>query len=441
MQRQIDVKRYIKTKQLFFLAILLFAVLCSGFSIAKAAPSDLVYVANVEGEIDAGLAKFIERTLDKAEREGAKAVILEINTFGGYVDAAVEIRDALIDSPIETVAFVKDRAWSAGALITLACDKIYMTSESSIGAAETRPKEEKFISAFRKEFKATAEKQGRNPDIAAAMVDSDIEIPGINPKGKLLTLTGSEALKYGMADKTLQTLKDVETEIGVADGSVRFAEMNLTDRFARIVINPLIGGLLITIGFICIAIEAATLGWGIAGTIGILALALFFSGNLLVGNTSWGLILLFVAGLILLGVEIFLIPGFGVTGITGIILALASLFLTFQNPVLGMYAISFAIVFAVITLTILAKYFGRSKVWQRIALQTSQTKEHGYLAPRARTELVGAVGEALSVLRPAGTALIDGERVDVISDGGYIQQGSSIKVVKVEGTKVIVREI
>lgn len=406
-----------------------------------AAPSDLVYVVKVEGEIEPGLAMFIEKTLKDAENAGAKAVVLEINTFGGLVDSAVKIRDLLLDSPVLTAALVKDRAWSAGALITLACDKIYMTPESSMGAAETRPKEEKYISAFRKEFKATAEKQGRNPDLAAAMVDADIEIPAVIEKGKLLTLTAAEAVQLQMADKQVNSYKDVVADLGAADGVVELIQPGLADRFARFVTHPYVSALLISIGFIGIVVEAMTLGWGIGGTVGILALSVFFSGNLLVGNTSWGLILLFIAGMILLAIELFVIPGFGVTGVAGIALALTSLFLTFENPTLGMYAISFALILAIATLIVMFRFFGQSKAWSKIALQTTQTKENGYLAPTIRMDLIGAEGEAYTVLRPAGTALFGGERVDVVTDGEFILKGSKIKVIKVEGTRVVVREV
>lgn len=407
----------------------------------QAAPSDLVYLVKVEGEIDTGLAQYIDKMLDEAEDMGARAVILEINTFGGFVDSGVAIRDRLLDSTVETVAFVKDRAWSAGALIALACDKIYMTPESSMGAAETVPNEEKYVSAFRKEFKATAERQGRNPDIAAAMVDKDIEIPNVIERGKLLTLTGTEAIKLKMADGEATTLKSVLTALGAEDGTVRTAEMSLVHRFARFITNPYIGALLITIGFIGIVIEAMTLGWGVGGTIGVLALAVFFSGNLLVGNTNWGLILLFAAGMVLLGIELILIPGFGVTGITGIGLILTSLFLTFENAVVGMYAISFALILTIVAVVVLFRFIGKSEAWSRIALKTTQTKESGYLAPIVRWELMGKEGVAMTTLRPTGTALIDDERVDVVSEGAYISQGNEIKVVKIEGTRIVVREI
>lgn len=409
--------------------------------VAYAAPSDLVYVVDVDGSIDRGLARYIEKSLTNAVQDEIKAVIFRINTFGGLVEAATQIRDDIVDSPVMTVALITERAWSAGALISLACDRIYMAPESSMGAAETRPKEEKFISAFRKEFKATAEKQGRDPDVAASMVDADIAIPGVIEKGKLLTLTAKEAVELGMADGRFSTVQEILPLIKAEGAVVKELEPSSTDRFGRFVSSYAVSTLLVTIGFIGLIVEAVTLGWGVGGSIGILSMAVFFGGNLLVGNTSWGLILLFIGGIILLGLELFVVPGFGITGLAGIGLVVVSLFLTFESPVVGMYAISFSLLVGVVALILAFKYFETSKAWNRIALNMSQTKEKGYSVPTMKAELIGLEGEALSTLRPAGTALIQGERLDVVSEGGYIIKGSLIKVVKVEGTKVVVREI
>lgn len=416
-------------------------IMLIGGLIVIAAPSDLIYQIDVSGEINPGLARYVEKSIQTAEEAGAEVVILQITTFGGLVDSATQIRDILLNTPITTVAYVKDRAWSAGALITLACDKIYMASGSSFGAAETRPNDEKYISAFRKEFKTTAEKQGRNPDIAAAMVDADIEISGVTAKGKLVTLTAKEAVNFQMADRVVSSQENILEDLQLANGVIHRLEPSLIDNFARFVTNPVVGSILITVGFIGFLIEIFTLGWGIGGTVSILSLAAFFSGNLLVGNTSWGLILLFIAGMILLALEFFVVPGFGITGLGGIILVVASLFLTFNNPVAGMYAVSFALVISVVATIILFRYFGKSKLWNRIALNTTQDKESGYLAPNSRIDFLDQEGVTISILRPAGTALINGERVDVITEGSYIDKGIKIKVVKIEGNKVIVREI
>ncbi len=421
--------------------VLLLTLLFSITPIISAAPSDIIFVVEVEGEINAGLYKYIEKNIDRAEVEGVAAIIFQINTFGGYVDSAIKIRDIILDTPILTAAFVKDRAWSAGSLITLACDRIYMTPESSMGAAETRPNEEKYISALRKEFKATAERQGRNPDIAAAMVDKDIEIEGVIKKDKLLTLTAEEAVELKMADMKVNTMGEILPLIGAENGVIKEIVPSLKDTFARLITNPYISSLLLSIGLIGLIVEAIIPGWGVGGTIGILALTAFFSGNLVVGNTSWGLILLFLAGMFLLGLEFFVVPGFGITGVGGMILVISSLFLTFEDPIAGIYGVSFSFVFALVIFIILLRRFGNSKMWNRIALNTTQSKENGYLATKAEEELLDQEGEALTTLRPAGIALIKSERVDVVSNGGYITQGKRIKVIKIEGIKVIVKEL
>lgn len=428
-------------KRIIYCFILLLGLLIVFDNAIIAAPSDLVYLVEVEGEINPGLAKFIEKSIQQAESDGVQAIILQINTYGGFVDSSIRIRDMLLETPVMSVAFVKDRAWSAGALITLACDQVFMASGSSVGAAETRPNEEKIKSAYRKEFKTTAEKQGRNPDIAAAMVDSDIVVEGVTKKGKLLTLTANEALNVQIADGIASSRQELLTELGFADGVLKVLEPSLADQFARFITNPYVAGLLILIGFIGLIVEAVTLGWGVGGSIGILALTLFFSGNMLVGNTSWGLIILFIAGLLLLALEFFVVPGFGITGIGGTVLVISSLFLTFGDPTVGMYVVSITMIASVVAAVLIFRYFGKSKMWKRIALNTSQTVEKGYLAPKSREDLLGVEGEAMTILRPTGTALFNGERVDVITEGSFISQGSKIKVIKVEGTKVIVREV
>ena len=423
--------------------IILSLLICFGIFVpqTKAAPSDRVYVVDVEGKIDKGLTRFIEKSIDTAENHGARAIIFNINTFGGLVDSGVNIRDLIVNTNIETIALVNDRAWSAGALVALACDKLYMAPGSSMGAAETRPNEEKYISAFAKEFKATAEIQNRNPDIAAAMVDADIVIEGITEKGKLVTLTANEAVELEMADGKLAGISQIASRIGASDGVIKKLNPALADKFIRYITDPVIGGILIIIGFVGLLVEGVVPGWGVPGSIGVLAFASFYGGNLLVGNTSWGIILLFVAAIILLGLEIFVVPGFGITGISGFILLAASILLTFDNLAVGLYALSLAIILGTAAVVILLRMLGSNKNWNKIALTTSQNKEEGYMAPGQKKELLDHEGETITPLRPSGIARINGERVNVVSRGDYIPKGRRIKVIKIEGTRAVVREI
>ncbi|HEY6383073.1 MAG TPA: hypothetical protein VIY07_14865, partial [Pseudolabrys sp.] len=223
-------------------------------------PSPVVYVAPIEGIIDLGLAPFIQRVLKQATDEGAAAVILEINTFGGRVDAAVLIRDSLLNARVRTVAFVNKRAISAGALISLAAEKIAMADGGTIGAATpvqagqpgaaAQPVEEKTVSYVRKEFRATAESRKRPPLIAEAMVDADVEIPGLIEKGKLLTLTTEEALKHKVADFRADTIEQVLKQLGLEGADVRRAEPNWAENLVRFFTHPLVSSLLITIGML-----------------------------------------------------------------------------------------------------------------------------------------------------------------------------------------------
>jgi membrane-bound serine protease (ClpP class) len=278
------------TRTLLYFSLLIFLNL--GERVAFAQKTPIVYVAPIEGMIDLGLAPFVERVLREATEAGAAAVILEINTFGGRVDAAVAIRDALLNAKIPTIAFINKRAISAGALIALATEKIIMGDGGTLGAATpvqmgqpgapAQPVEEKTVSYVRKEFRATAEARKRPPLIAEAMVDADVEIPDLIEKGKLLTLTTDEALKHKIAEFRANTMAEVLNQVGLAGAEVRRASPNWAENFVRFITHPIVSSLLITIGMLGIILEIRTPGFGVPGVLGIGSLALFFWGKRLV---------------------------------------------------------------------------------------------------------------------------------------------------------------
>ncbi|NLM38619.1 MAG: nodulation protein NfeD, partial [Firmicutes bacterium] len=254
---------------------LIFVLLCLPVSNAGAAGTggreQTVYVIPVYGEIDLGLAAFVKRSITSAERAGA-AVLLEINTFGGLVEAATEIRDAVIRTRVPVMSYVSDRAWSAGALIALAAPHIAMAPGSSIGAAEPRPMDEKTVSAIRGEFEATAERAGRDRRIAAAMVDADVEIEELSPKGKLLTLSAQKALEFGYADVIAASRSEALEQFGYTTVRVIEMELGWAERVARLVTNSTVSSLLLTLGFLGLIFEIATPGWGVPGTVGLISL-------------------------------------------------------------------------------------------------------------------------------------------------------------------------
>ena len=419
----------------------------------------VVYVAPIEGVIDLGLAPFVKRVLDEAAAAGAAAVVLEINTFGGRVDAAVQIRDALLNSPVRTIAFVNKRAISAGALIALASENLVMTGGATIGAATPvqmgqpgAPAEsvsEKTVSYVKKEFRATAESRKRPPLLAEAMVDADVEIEGVIEKGKLLTLTTEEALTHKLIDHRADTLEAALQKLGIAAPEIRTASTNWAENVVRFLTHPVVSSLLITVAMLGIILEMRTPGFGIPGGLGLTSLALFFWGHWLVQLAGWEELLLGVAGLILLAIEVVVIPGFGVAGVLGIIAIIASLVLSLVGPgftITFMLAaagrVVFALLLAVLASLVLLRFLPRLPFGRRLVLRRGLAAAEGYAsAPEIDAQWLGKTGLASSPLRPAGIADIDGQRVDVVSDGEHIDAGQFIRVTRVDGNRVVVRQI
>lgn len=417
----------------------------------------VVYVAPIEGIIDLGLAPFVKRVISEAADAGAAAVILEINTFGGRVDAAVLIRDALLNARVRTVAFVNKRAISAGALISLAAEKIVMADGGTIGAATpvqlgqpgapAQPVEEKTVSYVRKEFRSTAEARKRPPLIAEAMVDPDVEIPGLIQKGKLLTLTTEEALKHKVADFRAETIESLLEQLGLAGAEVRRASPNWAENLVRFLTHPVVSSLLITIGMLGIILEMRTPGFGLPGGLGITTLALFFWGHWLVQLAGWEELLLVGSGLVLLVLEIFVIPGFGLAGVLGIGALLAGLSLSFVGAgatwefiLKAAGRVVFSLLLALAASLALLRFLPRLPFSRRLILETELPAGQGYASASERDRTwLGKSGTALSPLRPAGIAEIAGERVDVVSEGEFIDFGASIVVTRVDGNRIVVR--
>jgi membrane-bound serine protease (ClpP class) len=419
----------------------------------------VVHVVPVEGVIDLGLAPFVERILGEAAAAGAAAVILEVNTFGGRVDAAVLIRDALLRAPVRTVAFVNKRAISAGALISLAAETIAMADGGTIGAATpveigapggpAQPVAEKTVSYVRKEFRATAESRKRPLLLAEAMVDADVEIPGLNAKGKLLTLTTAEALTHGFADFRADTVDAVLASLGLAGAEVRLATPTWAETLVRFLTHPLVSSLLTTIGVLGIILELRTPGFGVPGALGILSLGLFFWGHWLVRLAGWEEVLLVAAGLVLLAVEIFVTPGFGLAGTLGLAALLAGLGLslvgsgaTWEVIFTAAGQVLVSLLLAIAASLAALRFLPRLPFGRRLVLATELEARGGFAsAPEADLMWLGKRGTAASTLRPAGIATLEGERVDVVSDGEFIEMGDPITVVKVDGNRIVVRQL
>jgi membrane-bound serine protease (ClpP class) len=432
---------------------LLFLFVCFSFFANILAQQSKVYQANIEGEIDLGLAPYVKRVVDEAAKNNAAAIIFRINTFGGRVDAATQIKDAILNSKVKTIAFIDKRAISAGALIALSCEKIVMVPGASIGASTVvdqsgQKQSEKYQSYMRSEMRATAEKNGRRTDIAQGMVDESVVVADLNDDDKkLITLTSEEAVKFKMADTVLTSMDEVKKAFGLEKTEDVIVTSNWAEKFVAFLNNPIISSLLILIGMLGIFTEIKMGVWGLPGTIAVIALALFFGSGYILQLASAFEIVIFIIGVALLLLEIFVIPGFGIAGILGILLMIAGLFFGLVSDfgmtdysTLSVAIVQLASVFvlAAIFIFFLSKLLPKSAIWNRLILQDNIAIKSGYAARPSFEHLVGTEGKAITDLRPAGAALINEKRVDVVTEGNYISHGSEIVVKFVEGSKVVV---
>ncbi len=417
-----------------------------------------VYHIRVDGVIDRGLAPYISRVLQDAAN--ADAVVLEVDTLGGRVDAALQIRDALLNVTIPTIAFINKRAISAGALISLAADHIVMAPGATIGAATpvqmdmtggANPVTEKYVSYFRAEMRATAEETGRRGDIAEAMVDAEYTIEGISEEGKLLTLTTDNALEYNIAEYERSSLDEVLETFELGDADILRAESNWAEKLVRFLTHPGISMILMIAGFLGIFIEVKTPGFGLGGTVGVVCLGLFFWGHFFVRLAGWEELILFLAGVILLLIELLIIPGFGVVGFLGIMAILTSLalslvgrfeFMTWNDVQMALSKVTAALIGSIILAVVLVKFLPRTSFGKQVILQTTEERENGYVAQREDlSKLVGLVGKTTTPLNPSGIIFLDGNRYDVVSEAEFIEKNTQVKVIKVEGSRIVVRKV
>ena len=326
---------------------LLVFILCVIFSTTLADNHNAkVYVVPIQSTIDLGIPAFVNRAIDAAENNNAELIIFDIETFGGRVDAATQVKDAISSTDIQTIAFINRRAISAGSLISLSCNKIYMTSGATIGATSVvdmsgEKQAEKSQSYMREEMAATAEQSGKNTTIARGMVDEELSfeylvVDGDSMKvddiegrkeGKLITLTTELALKYKIADGTSESIEDILLDLSIENYDIITLDENWSEDLVRILTDPVVSSLLTTFGTIGIISELYSAGWGIGGTIGIICLTLALGAGYLTKLASATDLLIIFSGLTLLLVEFVAIPGFGVFGIIGLVILFYGLYL------------------------------------------------------------------------------------------------------------------
>lgn len=486
---------------------------------APGAAGSKVVICPIEGMIDDGLFVLVKRAL--AEAKDAEAVVFVIDTFGGRVDSAVNIGDAILGAPCKTIAYVTGKgAISAGAMIAFSCNEIEMKPGTTIGAAQpvmmspsgTEPTGEKELSYVRKRMRALAEVNGHNADIAEAMVDKAVVLakrevngkvevfsigrggsPGVVPAvqenplervlgepprtapivmpgpyvpdpeppegaqvidtgSQLLTLTPQEALQYGLIKVTAKSLDEVLAQHNIGGADRVQLELTWAEQTFRFLTSPLVSMLLLALGIGGIYYEAKAPGFGLPGVVGITCLALFFGAQYIIGLAEWLDILLVVVGIGLILAEIFIIPGFGLPGVAGIICFLLGIYLSLTNVAVPQYpwdferlrnaGISLGGAAAILTLLIAAlwRLLPQTPLYRGVVHQGMQSAADGYTVQSVSDEIeaVGLQGTAVTVLRPAGRGRFEGRTFNVVSRAEYIEEGTPIVIVEVEGNRYVV---
>ncbi|MDT0632095.1 NfeD family protein [Rubrivirga sp. S365] len=416
-----------------------------------------VYRVTIDGMIDNALAQYVQRALDDAAAADAAAVVFRIDTFGGLLEAADQIRKAVLSSPVPTVAVVDRNAASAGAIIAYANDRIVFVPGASMGAAtavngagEYAP--EKVQSYTRGMIRATAEATGRDPQIAEAMVDETIVVPGVVDDSTLLTLSADEAVLLGVADAELPSVDAAVEALGLADREQVTHGASTAERVLRFLGSPVLASILMMMMMGGLYFEIQTPGVGFAGAVAVVGAALFFAPHYLLGLVQAWEIALFVVGVGLLLVEVFVTPGFGVFGIAGIVAMLGALFIALI-PNIGFAfptdveiarastTLAAALVLVVLFAISLGRLLPKSERLNRLVLAPTLSSLEGYTSADTVAALVGQRGTALTGLRPSGTATVGGVRVDVVSEGTFVAPGAPVEVVSAAGSRVVVREV
>jgi membrane-bound serine protease (ClpP class) len=417
-----------------------------------------VFIMEIKDQIDARTKRYVDLALQEATSRNATHIIIEMNTYGGALYDADEIRSALLDLEIPVYVFIDNNAASAGALISIACDSIYMAPGGSIGAAtvvnqtgEAAP--DKYQSYMRSIMRSTAEASGRDPQIAEAMVDEKIEIEGISKAGEVITFSTSEAIKYGFCEGEFNNTVELLAYLDLEGANLHRYEVSTTEAIISFFINPVISGILILIIIGGIYFELQTPGVGFPIMASIIALVLYLVPYYLNGLAENWEILAFIIGLILIAVEVFVIPGFGIFGISGLILTLGALvFMMLNNEMFDFEFVPSENITTAL-MTTLAGLFGsiilmfvggvrltNSKFFKRVALQGVQAKTEGYSSRFIKAGLAGKTGTVFSVLRPSGKVEIEGDLYDANTRGEYLEQGEKIVVVDESGTSLKVKK-
>ncbi|MGM0498161.1 MAG: NfeD family protein [Bacteroidota bacterium] len=439
---------------------------------------NFVYTFKIHQNIEPSALRLTKKAFKQAREKKADYIVVDLDTYGGLVNIADSIRSAFLGSEIPIMVFIKNNAASAGALISIAADSIYMKEGSSIGAASVVNQEgkvmpEKYQSYMRSTMRATAEAKGkkiivdgkdttevwrRDPRIAEAMVDPRIAIEGITDSTEIITFTAQEAIKHGYCEAKAKNIKEVLQKANIKNAKIESYEVTTMDKIIGFLISPALQGILIMliVGGIYFEMQSPGLGFPIVAAI--TAAALYFAPLYLEGIAQHWEILLFIAGLILIGIELFAIPGFGVAGVAGIILVVTGLVMSMVDNVVfehelhteealkAVFKAFFIVTLSMFLGLVLSLYMGKkvltSKRFSSLVLDSVQDKNEGYVSvDKKQKTLIGKTGVAYTVLRPGGKVNIEDEIYDAKSEIGFIDKGEKVKVISTSSSQLYVMKI
>lgn len=419
--------------------------------------NNLIYKFDLKEEVSPGLARVFSKALHIAEEKNAAMFLIHMNTYGGMLDAADSIRSAILYAKIPVVVFIDHNAASAGALISIACNKIYMRSGSSFGAAtvvnqqgEAAP--DKYQSYMRAMMRATAEKRGRNTKIAEAMVDPRTFIEGVNDSGKVLTFSANEALKNNYCNGIAETIDELIEKENFSNYKIESFKPTASDKIISFLINPAVSGILILVMLGGLYFEFQAPGTLFPVAAAIVAAILYFAPLYLEGLAANWEIILFVVGLVLLALEIFVIPGFGIAGIAGIILTVGGFVLsmlnndgfdfTFTSTPDILHAVGISTIALIGSAFLFFYFFGKmagSARFAKLTLQKKMNSSDGYNSGTGINSILGKKGKALTALRPAGKIIIENKVFDAVSQTGWIEVNNEVVVVEQSMTIIVTK--
>ena len=430
----------------FLVGFVLLALSCLLMVPIIQAETSTIYVIPIEDEVERGLQAFIERGIEEAEDAGAEAIVFEIDSPGGFVNAADGIARLLNETELETIAYINQDALSAGAFLALYNDEIYMHPSGRMGAAQVidqagNAAEDKANSAWLASMRNAAESSDRDPVYALAMADPSYDFPELRAgEGQLLTLNAEEAEQIGYSEGTFSSLEELLASKGYEEAQLVRVEETFSENLARFLTNPVVVPILLSVAALGLILELFTPGIGVPALIGFTSLMLFFYGHLVAGFAGYESIILMVLGFSLFVVEFF-VPG-GIAGLLGVAAILGSILLAGGDLRITAISILIAIIVATVGMVIIMKFFGkRLHLFKRIILSDATDTKSGYVSTANRPDLIGQTAKTKTALRPSGTIELNDEYIDAVSEGRYIGAGKNVKIIKVEGSRIVVREL